>query len=176
MPSRFKKYLRPAAVVIVVAVVLLWGIGELTRPASSAAPVGLVLKPSSDALLSRACFDCHSNQTRWPWYAHLPVAGVVLNNSVREARGELNFSDWATMNAARQAKKLKKAREEVTDGDMPPWDYLLLHPAARLDAAEQAQLRQDLAAALGALGGSSADGKSGAEGKHGTGDADGDDD
>ncbi|MBI3993492.1 MAG: heme-binding domain-containing protein [Candidatus Lambdaproteobacteria bacterium] len=175
MQSRFKQVLRYAAIVIVVVLVLLWGVGELTRPASSAEPVGAVLNTPSDTLLSRACFDCHSNQTRWPWYAHLPVVGVMLNQSVREGRDELNFSDWAAMNAGRQAKKLKESREKVMEGDMPPWDYLLLHPEARLGPAEQAQLSQDLAAALGGGALSSAGGQSGFAGQYGKGDDDDDD-
>ncbi len=93
------------------------------------------------ALLRRACYDCHSNETVWPWYARVAPASWLLASDVREGRGDLNFSTWTAYGVKKQVKKLQKTAEEVGEGDMPPWDYALMHPEARLTDAERAALR-----------------------------------
>jgi hypothetical protein len=96
-------------------------------------------------LAQRACFDCHSNETRWPWYSNLaPLSWRVFHN-VREGRAKLNFSafDAASEDVTHAAGE---AGEKVTERDMPPADYLLAHPEARLTSEE----RRALAAGLDA--------------------------
>jgi hypothetical protein len=81
-----------------------------------------------------ACFDCHSNETRWPWYSNIAPISWRLQSHVDEGRAKLNFSEWGT--GEQEADEIV---EVVRDGEMPPWDYLLMHPEARLsDTAEQA--------------------------------------
>jgi cytochrome c551/c552 len=96
--------------------------------------------PEVAALLRRACYDCHSNETVWPWYSRVAPVAWLVSHDVSEGREELNFSAWGDYPAKRRAKKLKESREEVEDGEMPPWYYLLMHPEARLDDAERARL------------------------------------
>lgn len=92
------------------------------------------------ALLRRACYDCHSHETRWPWYAHVAPASWLLAHDVDEGRQKLDFSIWDAVAAGRKTKRLKQSAEEVTSGEMPPWYYRLMHPEARLDATERAAL------------------------------------
>jgi len=101
----------------------------------------VTVPPEMKALLRRACYDCHSNATVWPWYGNLAPISWLLAHDVKEGRRELNFSVWAAYPAAKRTKKLRKSAKEVADGDMPPWDYVLMHPAARLSAAEREALR-----------------------------------
>jgi len=90
--------------------------------------------------LRRACFDCHSNETRWPWYSALPVAAWLVERDVRNGRGQLNFSRWAEYNVFDRADLLDKACELGTTRDMPLWQYRIVHPEARLNEADIATL------------------------------------
>jgi len=93
------------------------------------------------ALLRRACYDCHSNQTVWPWYSRVAPVSWLLAHDVRGARHAVNFSTWTAYPPKRQRHKLDESAEEVATRDMPPWYYLLLHPEAQLTAAEREALR-----------------------------------
>ena len=99
--------------------------------------------PETRALAQRACFDCHSNETRWPWYASVAPVSWLLQADVDEGRRALNFSDWT-----RGYSEARESAETVRDHEMPPPIYLLVHPAARLSDAERQQLAAGLDATL----------------------------
>ena len=99
---------------------------SLFRNAAVPAEIGSMLK--------RACFDCHSAETRWPWYSHLPVVGELLERDVTGGRAQLNFSRWTEYNPFDRASLLDKACTEVSQGRMPLKPYLLMHRDARLSA------------------------------------------
>ncbi len=88
-------------------------------------------------VLQRACFDCHSNQTVWPWYSHVAPVSFLVYRDVVEGRKHLNFSEWGAMPADRREKKQKKAGEEVKQGEMPLAVYLPMHPQALLSEADK---------------------------------------
>lgn len=92
------------------------------------------------AILDRACADCHSNRTEWPWYSNVAPVGWVVADHVREGRRELNFSEFATYPPDRRAHALEDICEEVKRGSMPLRDYLRLHPEARLSAEDATAL------------------------------------
>jgi mono/diheme cytochrome c family protein len=96
--------------------------------------------PAVKALLRRACYDCHSHETVWPSYAWVAPISWLVARDVSEGREELDFSRWASVDAARRAKLAKRIPEEVGEEEMPPWTYRLAHPGARLSAAEGAQI------------------------------------
>lgn len=89
------------------------------------------------AILKRSCYDCHSNETRWPWYAYVAPMNFLVKRDVWEARKHLNFSEWAGYQAERKAKKQKECGEEVAGGDMPMAIYLPMHPDAKLSDADK---------------------------------------
>lgn len=91
-------------------------------------------------ILRKACYDCHSNETVWPWYSHVAPASWLVANDVEEGREHLNFSVWDTYKAKRQAKKLEELAEEVGEGEMPLWFYVPFHPDAKLSAQEKQTL------------------------------------
>lgn len=93
------------------------------------------------AILRNACYDCHSNQTKWPWYSSIAPVSWLLVSDVTDGREELNFTTWNRYPAKKQAAKRKKIWEEVKDGEMPPLPYRLIHPEARLTDGEKEQLR-----------------------------------
>jgi hypothetical protein len=93
------------------------------------------------AILKRACYDCHSNETRWPWYARVAPASWLVAYDVHHAREHMNFSTWARYDARKQAKHLEEAWEEIDEGEMPLFYYVWAHPAARLSASDRSALR-----------------------------------
>ena len=96
--------------------------------------------PAVRELAVRACFDCHSNQSVWPWYSNIAPMSWLVQNHVQEGRAILNFSEWD-----RPQQGLREAAEIIQEGEMPPAYYRLMHRAANLTSAEKAQLAQGLA-------------------------------
>ena len=97
--------------------------------------------PATKALAERACFDCHTNQTVYPWYSKVaPVSWLVTWDTV-QGRRHVNFDNWAAQLAREDpAKFAKQIEREVGGGDMPPSVYLPMHPTAKLTDAERKQL------------------------------------
>lgn len=89
-------------------------------------------------LLQIACYDCHSNDTRYPWYMSIQPIGWIMAKHVREGKEELNFSEFAGYSHRRQASKLKAIGSSVKEGTMPLSAYTLLHADARL--SDQAKM------------------------------------
>jgi len=85
----------------------------------------------TEALARRACFDCHSNETNWPWYASVAPLSWRVQSHVDEGREHLNLSTFD-----RTQGEAHEAAEVVAEGEMPLFDYVLAHPSARLDDAE----------------------------------------
>ena len=95
----------------------------------------------------RACFDCHSNETVWPWYSHVAPVSWLNQRDVDKGRRKLNFSEWD-----RPQKEAQESAKTVRKGKMPPWFYSAIHPDARLTPAEVQGLIQGLEATLGTRG------------------------
>jgi hypothetical protein len=89
------------------------------------------------AILAKACYDCHSNNTRYPWYDNIQPVTWWLNDHIKEGKDELNFSEFGTYTLQRQAKKLKKSAHEVDEGEMPLSSYTIMHTDAKLTDAEK---------------------------------------
>jgi hypothetical protein len=98
--------------------------------------------PQVKAVLRRACYDCHSHETVWPWYSQIAPISWLIARDVQEGRAEVNFSTWNRYSTQQQVKKLKESWQEVAEGEMPPWFYLAMHRDVRLSAADRAVLRQ----------------------------------
>jgi hypothetical protein len=96
--------------------------------------------PEVDAILRRACYDCHSHETVWPWYSRVAPASWLVAYDTRRGREELNFSTWNRLPDDRRRRALEEIGEEVHSGNMPLPFYLPLHPDARLTDADKAVL------------------------------------
>jgi hypothetical protein len=97
--------------------------------------------PEVEAVLRRACYDCHSNETTWPWYSYVAPVSWLIARDVHKGREELNFSTFNRLSTRQQVEAMHEAWEEVEEGEMPPWFYLPPHPEARLTQADLAVLR-----------------------------------
>ena len=90
--------------------------------------------PQTRELAQRACFDCHSNETVWLWYSNIAPVSWLVQRDVNEGREKLNFSDWG------RAREKDEIIEVIQEGEMPMPIYLIMHPEARLSAAEKEAL------------------------------------
>lgn len=88
--------------------------------------------PELAGLIKNACYDCHSNQTKYPWYAHVAPVSFVLEDHIKEGRGELNFSEWTTYSLKKKLHKLEECAEMVENKEMPLRGYVFLHGEAKL--------------------------------------------
>lgn len=93
--------------------------------------------PDTRALAKRACFDCHSNETVWPWYSKIAPVSWLVQRDVDEGREKINFSEW---NRKDDFEDLDEVGEVIEEGEMPPLTYYPTHPEARLTDAEKQQL------------------------------------
>ena len=103
--------------------------------------------PQTRDLVVRACYDCHSNQSTWPWYSNIAPISWLIQHDVQQGRARLNFSQWGT-----SGRGAGDAAEQVQRGSMPQWYYVLLHPTANLTSAEKQALIQGLQTSLGGGG------------------------
>ena len=112
-------------------------------PASEKRSFERLFNPPAEvvSILRRSCFDCHSQETRWPWYSHMPGIGTTLEKHVKDARREMNFSDWNTnFDADGQAELIVGICETVSTGTMPMREYVWMHPRASVSKAEEKTL------------------------------------
>ena len=101
-------------------------------------------RPETRRLARLACFDCHSNETVWPWYSKIAPVSWLVQRDVMEGRAELNFSEWD-----RPQKEAKESAKVIRAGEMPPGTYLPAHPEARLSPLDREALAAGLQASLG---------------------------
>jgi hypothetical protein len=98
--------------------------------------------PLTRALVQRACFDCHSNETAWPWYSRVAPVSWLIRWDVENGRKKLNFSEWE--NGMRKGENPNKIKEDLVEGEMPPIQYRFIHAEARLTMEERQQLADGL--------------------------------
>lgn len=161
------------AIRIVLIVIIL---AQFVRPDRTNPPVDsakaveaqLTVPADVEQLLTNACYDCHSHETRWPWYAHVAPTSWLVVKDVNEGRRHLNFSTWADYPPDRADHKLEEVVEMVESGEMPLGVYVPLHPEADLSDAERQTIvdwaKTQRAQSAGAAGeGESGQGEAGEE-------------
>ena len=99
-------------------------------------------------ILTRSCGDCHSNDTRWPWYTSVAPVSLLAIRDVEGGRRQINFSEWSAYNAAARRHKLQWMHRALGSETMPPWEYQLAHPGSHLSAADRATLSRWIDAEL----------------------------
>ncbi|NOR55956.1 MAG: cytochrome C [Sulfurovum sp.] len=101
--------------------------------------------PKTKELFDRACADCHSNETKWPWYSNIAPISWLLQYDVEEGREHFNTSMWGKQ----KKNDGDEAKEELEEGEMPPWFYIVPHPEAKLSESETKELAKGLLATFG---------------------------
>jgi hypothetical protein len=143
-----KQYRRASLVIVLIGLGVLWASRQMNSrlPDSPRAIIDPALAPPPrvSAIINQHCADCHSEATRWPWYAHIPPMSWLIRRDVDHARAELNFSRplIGRSDAGSAVSMLSAICKAVNSGGMPPWRYRLLHPNSALNADDQAQVCQ----------------------------------
>jgi heme-binding protein len=102
-------------------------------------------------IIKTSCYDCHSNESTYPWYTNVAPVSWWVKGHINEAREEMNFSEWGSFTLKRKDHKLEELVEEIDEKEMPLTSYLILHGEAKLSSEQRSQLinwakklRQDL--------------------------------
>ena len=96
-----------------------------------------IIPEDVNTILKKPCYDCHSNNTRYPWYANIQPVAWWLADHIKDAKKELNFSEFASYNQRRQYRKMEEVIDEVKEGGMPLNSYTWIHKNARLTDDEK---------------------------------------
>lgn len=141
-PPRKRSWARRIGTVLLVAFIAMQLIPvEKTNPAVG----GDIVAPDEvKDILRRACYDCHSNETRWPWYTYVAPVSWLASKDVIEGRGSLNFSEWEDNHADEDPGEAFRDYywESIENGSMPLWFYIPLHPEAKLTEQDLAILKK----------------------------------
>ena len=97
--------------------------------------------PEVEAILRRSCYDCHTNETAWPWYARIAPASWLVARDVKKGRARFNMSEWSDDDREAMQVDLENSWDQVQAGHMPPWFYLPMHPTAYLSDKEKLTLK-----------------------------------
>jgi hypothetical protein len=130
-----------AAGIILVAIQFIRPAKNETSQASSSDISGVVSVPDTvKGILQNACYDCHSNNTRYPWYVNIQPAGWWMTGHISNAKGYLNFSEFGGYAQRKQIGKLEGVAAVIGDGIMPLKSYKMMHKSARLSTDEKTLL------------------------------------
>lgn len=137
--SDFVRRKRLAILLALLALMLVASV--ITSPArtlrtNAALLTGAQIEPSVFAIIQRSCQDCHSEATHYPWYDYIFPASWLVTNDVTGGRKHLNFSHWSEYPLVRRMRSLSEIANQVKDGDMPLFQYTLIHRGARLSPAD----------------------------------------
>jgi exonuclease VII small subunit len=136
--------MKKVLIIIIVAFILIqfFPIGK-SNPAPTPNMDFLTIKKTPEktaAMIRTSCYDCHSNESKYPWYSNVQPFGWFLKNHIEEGRKELNFSTFATYEKKRQVHQLEEAVEKLEKNEMPLDSYVLIHNDAKLTLEEQKEL------------------------------------
>ena len=101
--------------------------------------------PKTKEFFVRACADCHSNETKWPWYSNIAPISWLNQYDVEEGREHFNVSMWGVQ----KKNKGDESKEEFEKGEMPPWFYVIAHPDAKFTESEAKEFMKGLVATFG---------------------------
>lgn len=137
---RLRRILQLVSAAIIVSIVVIQFVGPArsnpVAPEAQSVGVHLQMSPQASAIVERSCADCHSNNTRWPWYSRVaPVSWFVIDH-VNHGRSHLNFSEWGRYTPKEQVELLHSICKEVKYGTMPLRSYLRIHTDAKLGAGD----------------------------------------
>jgi hypothetical protein len=136
--KRKAKWILPAAVAVF-ALLQCFNPSRVNPPVTADFIAAMNPPASVAASLRAACYDCHSDETRWPWYARIAPLSWMIASDVNEGRQHLNLSDWPA-DSLRAAKKLERINEEVDYREMPLKKYTLIHADARLTEIQRKEI------------------------------------
>jgi cytochrome c551/c552 len=128
--------------IVVLAVIQLYRPAKTNPPIDPKKEIGanMTVDPQAAAFLKRACYDCHSNHTVWPWYSNVAPVSWLVTSDVNDGRRRMNMSDWSSYPPDKRSKFLDGMCKRVTRGNMPLWFYKPMHPKSWVSKADAEDL------------------------------------
>ncbi|HZM12657.1 MAG TPA: heme-binding domain-containing protein [Bacteroidales bacterium] len=135
---KLAKKILTVIVIVFVAIQFFRPDRNIARQASSSDISGVFSMPDSvKVILQNACYDCHSDNTRYPWYVNIQPAGWWMAGHISDAKGDLNFSEFGGYEQRRQISKLEGVAAVIEEDIMPLRSYKMMHKSARLSSDEK---------------------------------------
>jgi DNA replicative helicase MCM subunit Mcm2 (Cdc46/Mcm family) len=135
-----KKILITVAVLLVIIQFIHPERNKASEPQANALTTLIKVPDNIKNIFAKACNDCHSNNTRYPWYSRIQPVDWWMNNHVREGKRELNFDEYASKSLRYQYHKMEEIVDEVKEGEMPLDSYTWMHRDARLTETEKKEV------------------------------------
>src|SRR5260221_7947133 len=133
---------RRSRTILLVILTILIVIQFIPVPKTNPPTTGEIQAPDAvKAVFQRSCYDCHSNQTVWPWYSRVAPVSWLLYRDATGGRRAMNLSEWQQIPTLRQNRRRNGVWSQVKGGDMPPWFYSPQHPDRKLSDADKAILK-----------------------------------
>lgn len=130
-------------IVIILIIVVLIAIQFVPVDKTNPPVTGEIKAPSEVMEILRvSCYDCHSNETVWPWYSNIAPMSWLVAYDVDEGREHMNFSEWESYSEEDKAEDIEEIWEEIEEGEMPLWYYLIIQTQARLSADQKETIRK----------------------------------
>jgi cytochrome c551/c552 len=129
-------------IIVIVVIVVLIGIQFIPVSKTNPPVTGEIKAPRNVMqILRNSCYDCHSNEVKWPWYSNVAPMSWLVVYDVKEAREHINFSEWQSYSGEDKDENIEEIWEEVEEGNMPLWYYLPLHPEAKLSDKDKETIK-----------------------------------
>ena len=141
-----KKIIKPIALVLLAALIIIQffkperNLSSIEGPAVNDISKLYPVPQEVASILKTSCYDCHSNNTHYPWYSNFQPVAWWLADHIKEGKKELNFSEFASYRIAKQYRKLEEINSEVEEGEMPHEAYTLIHGDAKLNSSQKEKL------------------------------------
>ena len=130
------------AVLVLFVIAQFFGIDKNNPPTDMAKDFITIEKPPQAiaTMLKNVCYDCHSNETKYPWYTNIAPVSWWIKGHIDEGREHLNYSEWATYKEKKKSHKFEEMAELVEATEMPFITYVIMHPEAKMSTEERKEL------------------------------------
>jgi hypothetical protein len=141
-----KKIIKPIALVLLAALIVIQffkperNLSSIEGPAANDISKLYPVPQEVASILKTSCYDCHSNNTNYPWYSNFQPVAWWLADHIKEGKKEINFSEFASYRIGKQYRKLEEIYSEVEEGEMPLEAYTLIHGDAKLSSSQKEKL------------------------------------
>ena len=130
-------------IIIILIIVILIGIQFVPIDKTNPPVTGEIKAPAEVMeILKVSCYDCHSNETIWPWYSNIAPGSWLVVYDVDEGREHINFSEWQSYSDEDKAENIEEIWEEIEEGEMPLWYYLIIQKEAKLSEDQKETIKK----------------------------------
>ncbi len=138
------KYIWPISIIFLIVFVVIQFIPTKLNQSNEISPDDILtvyhVPDTIQNILKTSCYDCHSNNTNYPWYNKVQPVRWLLHWHIEGGKAELNFNEFGSYSKRRQKSKLKSMLSQIKNNDMPLWSYTIIHRNAKITEKEKSRL------------------------------------